>query len=235
MTHSRVALVSGGAQGIGAAIADYLVAEGYRVVVADKQAQDGVTPSCRRVACDISKESEVNALMRTIRTEEGRLDALICNAGFMIRKPISELSLTEWNTVLGTNLTGMFLLAKAAESMLREAKGNIITISSTRAHMSEPNTESYSASKGGVLALTHALAVSLGPDVTANCISPGWINSAGDELRDIDHSQHPAGRVGTPEDIARMVLFLLDAKNRFITGSEFVVDGGMTRKMIYEH
>ena len=125
---------------------------------------------------------------------------------------------------------------------LKNLKGSIINISSTRTFQSEPNTEAYSASKGGILALTHSLAISLGPEIKVNCISPGWIDVSGIkkkskanqiELSEADHSQHPAGRVGKPEDIANMVLFLLNPENDFITGQNFIIDGGMTRKMIY--
>jgi NAD(P)-dependent dehydrogenase (short-subunit alcohol dehydrogenase family) len=136
--------------------------------------------------------------------------------------------------VIGTNLTATFLLVRAAEGLLRAAKGAIVTIASTRAHMSEPNTESYSASKGGIVALTHALAVSLGPDIRANVVSPGWIDVRDEDLRPQDHAQHPAGRVGRPGDVAGMVAWLLGPESGFVTGAEFVVDGGMTRKMIYE-
>lgn len=166
----------------------------------------------------------------------GRLDALVSNAGIMIRKPIRLLTLTEWRRVIDVNLTATFLLARAAEKPLRKAKGAIVTVASTRARMSEPNTESYAASKGGIDALTHALAISLGPDVRVNCVSPGWIQTTGyASLKRRDHAQHPVGRVGKPEDVAEMVAFLLDAKRSgFVTGADFAVDGGMTRKMIYE-
>lgn len=234
-TFAPIALVTGGAKGIGAAIAAYLAEQQhYKVIVADKELGDmAATSHLVPIACDISVENEVTRLITDIEAQEGRLDALICNAGIMKRKPIAKLTLQEWNTVLATNLTSIFLLAKAAAPLLRKAKGRIVTIASTRAHMSEPDTESYAASKGGIVALTHALAVSLGPDICVNCISPGWINSHNEDLRNIDHSQHPAGRVGTVEDIARAVGFLVDAKNNFITGSEWIIDGGMTRKMIY--
>jgi NAD(P)-dependent dehydrogenase (short-subunit alcohol dehydrogenase family) len=117
--------------------------------------------------------------------------------------------------------------------MLRAAKGAVVTIASTRARMSEPDTEAYAASKGGLVALSHALAMSLGPDVRVNAISPGWIDVAGERLRPEDHAQHPAGRVGRPEDVASLAAWLLDPAQAFVTGSEFVLDGGMTRKMIY--
>jgi len=135
--------------------------------------------------------------------------------------------------VLATNLTSTFLLVRACESLLRAAWGAVVTIASTRAHMSEANTEAYSASKGGVVALTHALAISLAPDVRVNCISPGWIRTKGAEPTGEEHRFHPAGRVGVPEDIAAMAAFLVGPNSRFITGSEFVIDGGVTRKMIY--
>jgi NAD(P)-dependent dehydrogenase (short-subunit alcohol dehydrogenase family) len=228
---SKVYLVTGGAAGIGAAIAARLARDGARVVIADRQpaALDGA----RSVICDVSDETQVQTLIGGIKNIEGRLDGLVCNAGFMIRKPISELSFAEWSSVIGTNLTSTFLLAKAAESLLRAARGAILTIASTRAHMSEPNTESYAASKGGLLALTHALAISLGPDIRVNCISPGWIDTQGAELRPEDHAQHPAGRVGTPTDIAALAAWLLGPEAGFVTGAEFLSDGGMTRKMIY--
>jgi NAD(P)-dependent dehydrogenase (short-subunit alcohol dehydrogenase family) len=166
----------------------------------------------------------------------GRLDALVSNAGIMIRKPLRQLTLAEWHHAIDTNLTATFLFARAAERELRKTHGAIVTIASTRALMSEANTESYSASKGGIVALTHALAISLGPDIRVNCISPGWIETKNySALRRKDHAQHPMGRVGKPEDIAEVVTFLLDPKRSgFVTGANFIVDGGMTRKMIYE-
>jgi NAD(P)-dependent dehydrogenase (short-subunit alcohol dehydrogenase family) len=224
-------LITGAAAGIGAGIAKRLIQTGAQVIIADKQPAQ--IPGARAQICDISDESQVNTLIANIEATEGRLDGLVCNAGFMIRKPIAELTLAEWSSVIATNLTSTFLLAKAAEKMLRAANGAILTIASTRAHMSEPHTESYAASKGGILALTHALAISLGPDIRANVISPGWINTKATPLSHDDHAQHPAGRVGTVEDIASLAAYLLGPESGFITGAEFIVDGGMTRKMIY--
>ena len=232
-TEPRVALITGGAQGIGAGIADRLVRDGWRVVVADRQPDGTAPPNGRYVGCDVGDEAAVSALLRSIVATERRLDALICNAGFMIRKPIANLSLAEWTSVLTTNLTSTFLLARSAEELLRAVQGSILTIASSRAHMSEPNTESYAASKGGLLALTHALAISLGPDVRVNCISPGWILTKGPEPTREEDAFHPAGRVGRVEDIAGLAAFLVGPDSGFITGAEFIVDGGVTRKMIY--
>ncbi len=224
-----VALVTGGARGIGAVVASRLHDNGWEVVVADRDP----APVGRSVICDVSDAAAVGTLIAGIRAAEGRLDALICNAGINIRKSIADLSLAEWSSVLATNLTSTFLLVRAAETLLRTANGAVVTIASTRARMSEPNTEAYAASKGGLVALTHALAISLGPDVRVNCISPGWILTKGPEPTEEEHAFHPAGRVGLPEDVAGLVAFLVGQDSRFITGSEFVIDGGVTRKMIY--
>jgi NAD(P)-dependent dehydrogenase (short-subunit alcohol dehydrogenase family) len=228
----RVALVTGGARGIGQAVAARLARDGWRVVVADRSA---VAPpeGGRAVEADVADEAAVAALVHGIHQQEGRLDGLICNAGFMVRKPLGALTLGEWNAVLGTNLTSTFLLARAAETLLRASHGAVVTIGSTRARQSEPDTESYSASKGGLVALSHALAISLGPDVRVNCISPGWIHTSDERLRPEDHTQHPAGRVGRVEDVAALVAWLLGPEACFVTGAEFITDGGMTRKMLY--
>ena len=244
MAPARVAIVTGAARGIGRAIAQHLHDEGWRIGALDLP-KSGLTrtfpPRQRNVLAiegDVSDEPAVRLAVRSVVDRFGRLDAIVSNAGIMVRKPLRQLTLAEWRKVIDTNLTATFLLARAAEKPLRAAKGAIFTIASTRALMSEPNTESYAASKGGLVALTHALAVSLGPDVRVNCISPGWIVTTRDEaseLRRKDHMQHPAGRVGRPADIAAMVATLLDPnRSGFITGANVVVDGGMTRKMIYE-
>jgi NAD(P)-dependent dehydrogenase (short-subunit alcohol dehydrogenase family) len=229
----KVALVTGGAHGIGAAIAARLASDSWRVVVADIDPRGGAPMDGRYVACDVADETAVNALFARVAAQEGRLDALVCNAGVNVRKPICELSLAEWSRVIGTNLTSTFLLTRAGERMLRASKGAIVTIASTRARMSEAHTEAYAASKGGLVALTHALSISLSPETRVNCISPGWIYTKGDVPRIEDHAFHPAGRVGKPDDIAALTAFLVGPDSGFITGSEFVVDGGVTRKMIY--
>lgn len=234
--------MTGAANGIGRATALHLLSEDWSVVALDK-GKSGLTRVFAAHASEtLTIEGDVvdgataeRAVQATIK-RFGRIDGLVSNAGIMIRKPISRLTLDEWLRVLNTNLTATFLFARAAEKPLRRSKGAIVTIASTRAMMSEPNTESYSASKGGLVALTHALAMSLQPDIRVNCISPGWIETGNyAKLRKIDHAQHPAGRVGKPDDIARLAAFLLDARQSgFVTGANFVADGGMTRKMIYE-
>jgi NAD(P)-dependent dehydrogenase (short-subunit alcohol dehydrogenase family) len=230
---ARVALVTGGAKGIGAGVAARLAGDGWRVVVADRDPAGSAPAGARYVVCEVGDEAAVAALVRSVVETEQRLDAVVCNAGFMIRKPIAELSLAEWSSVLTTNLTSTFLLVREAEALLRAANGSVVTIASSRARMSEANTESYSASKGGLVALTHALAVSLGPDVRVNCISPGWILTKGPEPTAEEHAFHPAGRVGRVEDVAALAAFLVGPESGFVTGAEFVVDGGVTRKMIY--
>jgi NAD(P)-dependent dehydrogenase (short-subunit alcohol dehydrogenase family) len=138
----RVALVTGGARGIGAAISARLARDGWRLVVADRDPSGTASPGGRYVVCDVGDETSVASLARSLEAGEQRLDALVCNAGFMIRKPIAALTLTEWSSVLTTNLTSTFLLVRATEALLRAARGAVVTIASSRARMSEPNTES---------------------------------------------------------------------------------------------
>ena len=249
-TQRRVALVTGGARGIGKAIAQGLVGDGWAVVIADIDEEAGretaeeytTLGEITFTRADVADEADVRGMVETACARDGGLDMLVNNAGIGIGKPVTELSLKEWNRVLGTNLTGAFLGAKYAAPHLAARQGSIINIASTRALMSEPHTEAYSASKGGLTALTHALAISLGPAVRVNCISPGWIDVRAWQRRAdrhpaalsaADHRQHPAGRVGVPEDIAALVLFLASPAAGFITGQNLVVDGGMTKKMIY--
>jgi NAD(P)-dependent dehydrogenase (short-subunit alcohol dehydrogenase family) len=233
----RSVIVTGAAHGIGAAIARHLAALGWRVAAADVDgdAVGGVAAEIGGVAaqCDVGGEAEVDRLVAVARTHFGRLDAIVSNAGISRFQPLEETSLESWNRVLATNLTATFLLAKAAQRDLRQARGSMVTIASTRAHMSEPGTLAYSASKGGLVALTHALAITLAP-VRVNCISPGWIDTGKHgPLKSSDHAQHPAGRVGRPEDVAVAAAYLLSKEAEFVTGAELIVDGGMTRKMIY--
>jgi NAD(P)-dependent dehydrogenase (short-subunit alcohol dehydrogenase family) len=226
----KTALVTGGAQGIGKAIAELLAARGWQVAVADIQRKSEFF----FLHTDVSNEAAARACIRAVVKRFGRLDALVSNAGIASphNGPIEKLDVRQWNRRIGTNLTGAFLMAKHAVSHLRRTHGTIVNIASTRALQSEPDTEAYAASKGGLVALTHALALSLGPEVRVNCISPGWISHK--PVRKKDHAQHPVGRVGRSQDVAELVAYLLSDAAGFVTGQNFVIDGGMTKKMVYE-
>jgi NAD(P)-dependent dehydrogenase (short-subunit alcohol dehydrogenase family) len=238
MVNDLAAIVTGAAHGIGRAVAGHLVRLGWQVILADidGEAVSGAAAETggAGVACDVGEEADVERLVAVARARAGRIDAVVSNAGIGGFAPLAQTTLESWKEVLATNLTATFLLAKAAAADLKVARGSIVAIASTRAHMSEPNTLAYSASKGGLVALTHALAMTLAPDVRVNCVSPGWIDTGKHgPLKVSDHAQHPAGRVGRPEDVAAAVAYLISCEAGFITGAELIIDGGMTRKMIY--
>ncbi len=247
---TRTAVITGGGQGIGKAIAQAYLSDGMNVIIAELDEEAGnetaaelnLADRLQFIRTDVSDESSVRTMINKTIEIFTRIDILVNNAAIAINKSINELSLNEWNRVISVNLTGPFLCSKYAAPYLKQNKGCIINIASTRAFMSEPDTEAYTASKGGIAALTHALALSLGPDVRVNSISPGWIDVSGwkkksgrynADLSKADQLQHPAGRAGMPQDIASLALFLASPGNSFITGANFMVDGGMTKKMIY--
>jgi NAD(P)-dependent dehydrogenase (short-subunit alcohol dehydrogenase family) len=219
-------------------VARRLAGVGWQVALADIDAEAAAAVAAEiggiAIGADVGSEAEVERLVAVARARMGRIDAIVSNAGIGAPGPLAEMTLESWNRVLAVNLTATLLLARVAAADLRQAHGTIVTIASTRAHMSEPDTLAYSASKGGLVALTHALAVTLGPEVRVNCVSPGWIDTGRHgPLKASDHAQHPVGRVGRPEDVAAAVVYLLSAEAGFVTGAELIVDGGMTRKMIY--
>ncbi len=242
----KVVIVTGAGKGIGKEIAISYAEQGAKVVIADKTKQDveetvqlltECEKECLGITVDVRAPEAIKSLVQETVQKYGAIDILINNAGISFWKSPYDITLEEWDSVIHTNLRGTFLCSREVAKVMRQHGGGaIVNISSTRALMSEPDSEAYAASKGGILSLTHALAVSLGPDrITVNAISPGWIETGDYErLREIDHAQHPSGRVGRPEDIARACLYLTNPQNEFITGVNLVVDGGMTRKMIYE-
>jgi NAD(P)-dependent dehydrogenase (short-subunit alcohol dehydrogenase family) len=235
----RTVVVTGGKRGIGAAICAAFLERGCQVVAVDKDfagglARDGEREGLYTYQADISQPLEVASFAQTME-ELGPIHVLVNNAGYGITKPLEELAVDEWDAVLNTNLRGAFLMVKYTLPLLKQGKGSVINIASTRAFMSEPNTEAYSASKGGIVALTHALAASLGQfGIRVNCISPGWIETNPEAVLTLeDHSQHLVGRVGVPGDIAQACVYLASPEAGFITGTNLTIDGGMTVKMIY--
>lgn len=239
--NTKVAIVTGGGQGIGAEIALHLLSQNMRVIVAElhPESKNFELKNQDRlliIKTDVRKENSIKQMIKRGVTHYGRLDYLINNAGiFPYEGAVFEnITLKTWNEYIATNLTSVFLTSKYAAQYLRKYKGNIINIASTRALQSEGNCEPYAASKGGLVSLTHELAISLAPHIRVNCISPGWIDTHHIKITKKDHKVHPVGRAGKPEDIANLVRFLISDEAAFITGQNFIVDGGMTIKMIYQ-
>ena len=241
---SKKVLITGGAKGIGIEIARAFAKKGNEVIIADKDNEAGLLNTellrseGRRVFfyhADVSKPSDISNMVKETLNTLGRIDILINNAGLGIWKSPEELTVNEWDNVINTNLRGSFLCSREVAPIMRiNGGGSIINIASTRALMSEANSEAYAASKGGILALTHAMAASFAKDnIRVNCISPGWIETGDyNKLRKVDHEQHFSRRVGKPSDIAEACIFL--SENDFINAANIVIDGGMTKKMIYE-
>lgn len=243
-----VVVVTGAANGIGKDVSRAYAKQGAKVVLADVDETEGErhAEAIQRqggeaifVKTDVRKEDDILNLVEKTVSTYGTIHILINNAGVSRWKSPYELTIDEWDDIINTNLRSVFLCSREAAKVMRknESGGSIVNLASTRATMSEPHTEAYAATKGGIVALTHALAISLSDDnITVNAISPGWIETSDyDGLREIDHTQHPSNRVGTPADISRACMYLTNSENDFVTGANLVVDGGMTRKMIYEH
>jgi NAD(P)-dependent dehydrogenase (short-subunit alcohol dehydrogenase family) len=242
-------VVTGGANGIGRVISQTFADEGWKVFILDVDQPTGEWVAARIRAkghqaqflgVELARESSISSAVSSIK---GPVHALVNNAGIGHGGTLASRKLEDWNRVLAVNLTAPYLMAQHLLSKFAKP-ASIVNMASTRALMSEPDTEPYSASKGGILALTHSLALSLQKRrIRVNAVSPGWIDVSAlhgrsakpAKLRKIDHEQHPAGRVGKPEDVAQACLFLCDPeKSGFMTGANLVVDGGMTKKMIYE-
>ncbi len=248
-----VTLVTGGAQGIGLGITRHLLAGGHRVAIADidRQALDEAVTTLASdhllgTVCNVADNQQVATWLAAVMEHWGRIDGVVnnaCRRGHWAGGPPEQQDLALWHATLAVNLTAPYLVTRRALPQLRQAHGAVVNIASTRALQSEPYGEAYAASKGGLIALTHALAISCGPDVRVNAIAPGWIETGDHQRSDlrqvpdhrpIDHQQHPCGRIGTPHDIAALVAFLLDHdRSGFITGQTIVCDGGMTKRMYY--
>ena len=221
---NKIVIVTGGAQGIGRCIAEEFEKLGATVCVIDKQQGD-------HFVGDLADKQVLEQFAKNVIEKHGHVDYLIHNA-LPLMKGINECSYEEFQYALSVGVTAPFYLAKLFAPHFAEGAA-IVNISSSRDRMSQPQTESYTAAKGGIAALTHALAVSLAGKVRVNSISPGWIDTAYTIYEGPDAIQQPAGRVGNPLDIANMVLFLCSDKAGFITGENICIDGGMTRQMIY--
>ncbi|PQD94989.1 3-ketoacyl-ACP reductase [Pradoshia eiseniae] len=239
-----VVVVTGAANGIGREIVKLYGELGANVILVDQDRKGGEEAAATLkdagvnalfIEGDVGEEATALHVMDVIRGQFGHLDILINNAGVSAFVPLLEMTTEQWDRIIHSNLRSVFLFAREG-SKLMEENGCIINIASTRAFQSEPDSEAYAATKGGIIALTHALSASLAEKrIRVNAVSPGWIETKEyEELREKDHEQHFSKRVGTPADIARLCLFLSDSRNNFINGENIIVDGGMTKKMIYE-
>ncbi len=241
---TRRVFVTGGAEGIGKAIVRAFRGAGHRVAFCDRNESSGketaLQTGTRFFLVDVSDKAALEECMQKVIGEWGDIDIIINNVGISRFSPITETSVEDFDKILSINLRPVFITSRQLALHRQSLEtlnpyGRIVNICSTRYLMSEPGSEGYAASKGGIYSLTHALSLSLSEwHVTVNSIAPGWIQNSGyDQLRPEDHAQHPSGRVGKPEDIARMCLFLCQDESDFINGENITIDGGMTKKMIY--
>lgn len=241
----KVAIITGAGKGIGKAVALAFAQKNYTVVIAEIDSATGqkiadeisdLGESALFIKTDVALLHDIEKMVSLTSEKFGRIDVLINNAGVSEFPDPFEISEATWDRIIDTNLKSVFFVSREVAKVMKKSGGAIINMASTRALMSEPNSEAYAASKGGITALTHALAASFAEfRITVNSILPGWIET-GDytQLLESDHHQHLSKRVGKPADIANACLFLASKENDFITGSQLVVDGGMTRKMMYE-
>lgn len=235
MFTNKLVIVTGAAQGIGKSIAGHFTEQGAKVIGLDIEEVN--IEGVEFMKCDVGNFQQVTDTMKKIHEKFGAIHVLINNAGVSKFQSLWDIEEEDWNGILDTNLKSVFICSREAARYMSEDIRSIVNMASTRAFMSEPHTELYSASKGGIYALTHSLAASLSEKgIRVNSIAPGWIHTgAKSELRDVDREQHWSGRVGDGSDIARACLFLCNPENSFITAECLTIDGGMTRKMIYEH
>ena len=220
----KTAVITGGAHGIGRAVADAFLREGASVYIIDKQPGEWFVG-------DVADKGTLERFAESVIARSGRVDYLVNNA-LPLMKGIDDCSWEEFSYALAVGVTAPFYLTKLLMPYF-SPDASVVNIASSRDRMSQPQTESYTAAKGGIAALTHAMAVSLAGKARVNSISPGWIDTTGSEITGADALQQPAGRVGRPEDITEMILFLCSEKAGFITGENICIDGGMTKLMIY--
>ena len=226
------AVITGGASGIGRHLAIGFAKQGYEVFAFDKLNTTFSEENIHFFQMDLQDESQIHQCFQTIKEQYGEIHVLINNGAISkFHKPVFELTSQEFDQVIQTNLRGSFLCCKEfIDQHTMGAYGRIINIASTRFHQNEAGWEAYGASKGGLVSLTNSLCISLGgTGITVNAVSPGY-----EQLTEIDHKQHPSGRVGKPQDIVNACLFLSDPANDCVNGVNLLVDGGMTKKMIYE-
>lgn len=243
MFAGKTVVITGAAKGIGRSIALMYARQHANLVLADinptgEEFAKELGSRAIFVQTDVRKLEDIIHLMSETVNHWGKIDVLVNNAGKFVPVSPYESTIDEWDDIMNTNLRSVFLCSREAAKYMRKQEngGSIVSIASTRAFMSEPNTEAYAATKGGIVALTHALARSFGPDgIKVNCISPGWIETEDYEaLTESAHAMHLSGRVGKPDDIANACIFLTHPKNDFITAQNVTIDGGMTKKMMYE-
>lgn len=248
---NKVVIVTGAGEGIGACIARHYAKEGANVIIADLDEEAGRETeelinnnhgNALFVPTDVSDEDQIIAMVDEVVNRFGHIDILINTATAKATGTLFTRTIEEWNRVLAVNITGPYICTKHMAPHMKNEGCAIVNIGSTRAMMSEPHTEPYSASKGALLSLTHSLANSLSPKIRVNAISPGWIDVSQWKkkkdrkfvrLTDQDHNQHLVGRVGEPEDVAKACLFLTSEDAGFITGTNLILDGGMSIKMSY--
>lgn len=234
MQEKKTIIVTGSVNGIGLSISELAISKGYQVIGID--IEEKVVSGIDQYRADLSSENSIIDIKKRIQNKYPQIHAIINNAAIAdpYQKPITELDIEDWDAMLNTNLRSMFLMVKHFSNLLVPKESSIINISSIRSRLTDANTEAYSAAKAGVVGLTHALANSFAHKYRVNSISPGWIQtrvSSTPELK--DHKQHLTGRVGKVEDIAQFVMYLISEEASFITGQDFLIDGGVSVKLPY--
>lgn len=234
----REVIVTGAANGIGKSVAANFYEQGDRVFLIDKdpagkEVAEHLGERAFFIQADVGDPEQVASLFTEVQRTVSQIDVLINNAGISLFKKFENLTLEDWDNVLNANLRSVMLMSQYVSKIMQD--GFIVNIASTRAAMSEPGSEAYAASKGGITALTHALAASLSEkNIKVNAVSPGWIHTGEEELSAYHHELHFSNRVGKPEDVASLCLFLSLKKNEFLNGENIQLDGGMTKNMRYD-